>query len=118
MCQANQQNWNKTESLSKAVHKAGQQQQEHSIRYVQETLERSVPSVPFVPWWGKGGQERMVPEEWKGPQVPGWFPLHELQGWRKQRSPKGHGTVSPVVHNGRDEPEDNSKDEGRAGERK
>ena len=29
---------------------------------------------------------------------------------KKQRSPKGHGTVSPVVDIGRGEPEDNGKD--------
>ena len=36
MRQANQQNWNKKESLSKAVPKAGQQQQKRRIRYAQE----------------------------------------------------------------------------------
>ena len=76
MFQANQQNWNKTESLSKAVHKAGQQQQEHSIRYVQEALETSVPFWSHPPMVGKRRAG-----EWKGPQVSGWFPLHELQEW-------------------------------------
>ena len=57
-CQANQQTWNKTESLSKAVHKAGQQQQEHSIRYVQETLEASVPFWSHPPMAGEGGWGR------------------------------------------------------------
>ena len=30
---------------------------------------------------GEGGQERMVPGEWNGPQVLGWSLLHELQEW-------------------------------------
>ena len=51
-CQANRQNWNKTESLSKAVPKAGPQEQERCIRYVQETLETSVPLEP--PSHGRG----------------------------------------------------------------
>ena len=76
MFQANQQNWNKTKSLSKAVPKAGQQQQERSIRYVQETLGTSVPLEPPSHGRGGGGQEQMVPGEWNGPQVPGWSPLH------------------------------------------
>ena len=52
--QANRQNWNKTESLSKAVPKAGQQQQQCRIRYVQETLETSVPLEPSSHGRGRG----------------------------------------------------------------
>ena len=40
-----------------------------------------------------GGQERMVPGEWNGPQVPDWSQLHELQEWQKTAISKGpwHG---------------------------
>ena len=54
MCHANQQNWIKVKSLSKAVHMAGQQQQEHYIHYVQETLEASVPFWSHPPVAGEG----------------------------------------------------------------
>ena len=54
--QANQQNWNKTESLSKAVPKAGQQQQEHRTRHAQETSETSVPLEPPFHGRGRGGR--------------------------------------------------------------
>ena len=46
-----------TKSPSKAVPKAGQQQQERRIRYVQETLETSV-LLATLPWQGKGGGGR------------------------------------------------------------
>ena len=83
-----------TKSPSKAVPKAGQQQQECRIRYVQETLEKSVPlEPPSHGRGGGGGQERMVPGEWNGPQVPDWSQLHERQEWQKTAISKGpwHG---------------------------
>ena len=71
-CQMNQQNWNKTRSLGKAVHKAGQ---ERYIYYVQETLWASVLFQSRPPMMGVGELERMVPEEWNGQRTCGWSPL-------------------------------------------
>ena len=65
-CQTNQQNWNKTKSLSKVVHEAGQKQQERYIHYVQETLWASEPFQGRPPEAGEGERERMVPGEWNG----------------------------------------------------
>ena len=70
-CQTNQQNWNKTNSLSQVVHKAGQKQQECYIHYVQETLRASEPFQGRPPEAGEGERERTVPGEWNGQRTRG-----------------------------------------------
>ena len=126
----NRQNWNKRKSLSKAVHKAGQQQQEHYIHYVQETLWASEPFQGRPPEVGEGERERMVPGEWNGQWTQGWSLLHELHEWRKQQSPEGQrhwplfhelqyggqALLPQEVVTSRGEPEDNGSVEWGAGE--
>ena len=60
----------------------------------------------------------MVPGEWNGLQVPGWSPHVSCRSGEDSDLQRAPGTVSPVVDIGRGEPEDNGKDEGRAGEHK
>ena len=107
-----------TKSPSKAVPKAGQQQQECRIRYVQETLEKSVPLEPPSHGRGGGGRSGWCQGSGMGHRSLTGLSYMSCRSGKKQRSPKGHGTVSPVVDIGRGEPEDNGKDEGRAGEHK
>ena len=117
-CQANRQNWNKTESLSKAVPKAGPQEQERCIRYVQETLETSVPLEPPSHGRGGGGRSRWCQGSGMGRRSLAGLRYMSCMSGENSNLQRALGMVSLVVDIGRGEPEDNSKDEGRAGERK
>ena len=107
-----------TKSPSKAVPKAGQQQQECRIRYVQETLEKSVPLEP--PSHGRGRVDRSGWCQESGMGRRSLARLHYMscRSGKNSSLQRALGTVSQVVDIGRGEPEDNGKDEGRAGEHK
>ena len=98
-----------TDPLRKAVHRAGQQQQEHSIHYVQETLETSMAGEGG----GAGADSARRVERAAGPWL---VSVHELQSGENSDLQRALGSVSPVVDINRGKPEDNSKDEGRTGE--
>ena len=108
--QANRQNWNKKESLSKAVPKAGQQQQE-------------VVYVMYRKHWrhlagGRGGRSGWCQGSGKGRRSLAGLRYMSCRSGEDSDLQRALGTVPPVVDIGRGEPEDNGKDEGRAGERK
>ena len=118
MRQANRQNWNKKESLSRAVPKAGQQQQECRIHFVQEHWRHmSYWSHPPMAG-GRGRRSGWCQGSGMGRRSLAGICYMSCRSGKDSDLQRALGMVSPVVDISRGEPEDNGKDEGSAVERK